>query len=163
MSSPPGNILPEGTVQFEYKGITLHGWCTELSDDIQWRIASHEFDRRDGAVTENMGRAPWGMRATLVFVGGDAFTDAEAFMQALEINPSGLLVHPIYGKRQATCSGTQGARIQVSEANTYTVPVMFQENNLDASLIGEQNQGTSAKAQDVDAQAAAVDAIVASL
>jgi len=153
VSAPQGNILPAGTVELEFKGIRLHGYATDLSDDIQWRIAVHEYDRRDGAQTENMGRAPAQLRVTLVFVGADAFLDAQSFIQALEINPSGLLVHPIFGKRQATCSGASGARLAVNEVNTYTLPVSFIENNLDASIIGEQSQGVAALSQSVDAQA----------
>lgn len=162
MSAPIGNVLPSGTVELEFKGIRLHGYTTDLSDDIQWRVAVHEFDRRDGAQTENMGRAPWQCRITLVFVGTDAFLDAQALILALEINPSGLFVHPIYGSRQATCSGTQGAKLTANEANTYTLPVTFIENILDASVIGEQSQGVAAKAQAVTAQAAVVSQYVSS-
>jgi len=161
MSAPPGNILPPGTVELEFKGIHLHGYATDITDDIQWRIAVHEFDRRDGAQTENMGRGQAQHRVTLVFVGQDGFLDAQAFLLALEIDPSGLLIHPIHGKRQATCLGTQGARLVVSEANTYTLPVVFVENSLDASIIGEQAQGVTAKAQAVSAQAQAVTAAAA--
>lgn len=157
MSAPAGNVLPEGTVEFEFKGVRLHGYATDLSDDIQWRIATHEFDRRDGALTENMGRGPAQLRVTLVFVDQSGFEDAQAFIKGLEINPSGLLVHPLYGKRQATCAGTQGARIDSGSPNVYTMPVTFTENNLDQSIIGEQTQGTSAKAQAAEDQADTVD------
>lgn len=160
MSSPDGNVLPQGTYAFEFKGQRLHGYTTDLSDDIQWRIAVHEFDRTPGAQTENMGRAPWRLRVTLAFVGADAFLDAQAFLFSLESTPSGLLVHPIYGKRQATCSGTTGARLATPEVNTYTLPVEFIENSLNASIIGEEGQGTPAKAASVQAQAAAVLAYV---
>ena len=104
-----------------------------------------------------MGRAAAQLRMTLMFVGQAGFEDAQAFIRGLEINPSGLLVHPIYGKRQATCSGAQGARLAASESNVYTMPVTFIENNLDKSIIGEQTQGVSAKAQAASTQADAVD------
>lgn len=162
MSAKAGNVLPPGTSEFEFKGQRLHGYLTDLTDDIQWRVAVHEFDRRDGAQTEVMGRAPMRLQGTLVFAGVDdasneqAFLDAQAFVLALEVNPSGLLVHPIYGKRQMTCSGTQGARLAVPEVNTYTLPVSFIENNLDGSVIGEQTQGPAVKAAAVQAQSANV-------
>jgi prophage DNA circulation protein len=159
VSAPAGNVLPKGTLEFEFKGIRLHGYATEIIDDIQWRIASHEFDRRDGGQAEPMGRAPAQHRVTLVFVDAPAFDDATAFLTALEIDPSGLLIHPIYGKKQATCSGTQGARLTVQEVNVYVVPVTFIENNLDGSVVGEQSQGAAAKAQAVSDQADAVDGL----
>lgn len=159
MTAPSGNILPSGTYELEFKGIKLHGYATDVSDDIQWRIAGHEFDRRDGGQTEPMGRAPRRCQVTLVFVGADAFLDAQAFAQALEISQSGLFVHPIYGRWQATCTGIQGARISSGEPNTYTMPVQFVENSLDASVVGEGSQGVSVKAAAVNAQADEVDAL----
>ena len=158
MSAPSGNILPPGTFQLEFKGIQLHGYSTEIGDDTQWRVAVHELDRRAGQQTEVMERSGWQTRVTLVFVDEAGFEDAKAFVLALEINPSGLLIHPIYGKRQATCLGFQGARLTVAEANTYTMPVTFVENNLDASLIAEGAQGVPAQASAVNAQADATDA-----
>jgi prophage DNA circulation protein len=161
MSAPQGNVLPSGTVELEFKGIRLHGWATDLSDDIQWRIAVHEFDQVNGAQTENMGRGPWQMRVTLLFVGADAFLDAQSFIQGLEINPSGLLVHPIYGRRQATCSGTQGATLTAAEANAYRLPVTFTENSLNASVIGDGSQGVAAQSQAVQVQATALTTLAA--
>ena len=158
MSAPPGNVLPLGTYELEFKGIKLHGYATDLADDTQWNVAVHELDRRDGQQTEVMKRAGWQTRLTLVFVDQSGFEDAKAFVLALELNPSGLLIHPIYGKREATCLGFQGARLIATEVNTYTMPVVFVENNLDASLIAEGTQGVPAQASAVSAQADATDA-----
>lgn len=146
-------ILPSGTVEFEFLGFKLHGITSDITDDVQWRIAVHEFDRRDGAQTENMGRAPWQMRATVLWIDEGGFGDARNFVAALEKNPSGLLIHPLYGKRQATCSGFQGASLRVSEANTYTMPLTWTENSLDAKIVGTQAQGVDALAQAVNSQA----------
>ena len=154
------SVLPPGTFVFEFNGIELHGVATDSTDDIQWRIAVHEFDRRAGAQTENMGRAPWQQRVTLLWIGEDGFSRATNFMLTLERSPSGLLVHPIYGKRQATCSGTQGARLSAHDPNTYVMPVAFMEDSLDASIIGEAGQEAEAQAADVNAQAANVLALV---
>lgn len=137
------SVLPPGTFYLEFKGMRLHGFATDISDDIQWRIAVHEFDRRAGAQTENMDRAPVQTRVTLVFAGhdrlsdGQAFLDAQVFLASLQINPSGLLVHPVLGKRQMTCGGVQGMRLSADFPNVWTLPVTFHEDNLDGSVVGE--------------------------
>jgi prophage DNA circulation protein len=164
VSAPKGNVLTAGTFELEFKGIALHGYADDIGDDAQWRIASHELDRRDGAMTESMARGPFVTRVELVFAGDTAFADAKSFIGKLEDDgPSGLLVHPIFGKRQATCLGFQGAKLSVREFNTYVMPVTFTENSLDARLVASQQQGTTADEQSIIDGAAAVDDGVAAL
>jgi hypothetical protein len=156
MSSKAGNVLPPGTFELEFLGIRLHGNASDLADDMQHRVAVHEFDRVDGAATEWMRRGPLICRVTLIWIDAEGLKDAGAFLSKLAENPSGLLIHPIHGKRQATCSGFQGARLTVAEANTYTMPVTFTENNVNPETIGQNNQGVPAKSAAVQSQSSAV-------
>ncbi len=149
-----GNILPAGTFELEFKGHRLHGVAADLSDDDQHRIAVHEYDRRDGAATEWMGKGSWQSRITLVWIDADGFADRKTFFDDINTNPSGLLIHPIHGKRQATCSGTSGARLAAQESNTYTTPVTFMDNSINPDDVATSSQGVPAKSAAVVSQAA---------
>ena len=155
----PGNVLPDGTFELEFGGIRLHGYSTDLGDDIQHRFAMHEYDRTAGAEQEWMQRGPWRCRVTLVFAGDHAFSDAKRFLLLLETNPKQLLIHPIYGRRRAACSGAEGARLSAQTPNTYTMPVVFMEDSLRGSVLGAGAQGVPAAGANVNAQATSVTAL----
>lgn len=159
MPSQDGNVLPAGTFPLEFGGQKLHGFSTDLSDDVPHRLAVHEYDRVAGAEVEWMQRGPWQTRVTLVFIGADGFADAIKFQQLLEKSPKQLLVHPVYGRRRAACSGAQGARLAAQEANVYTMPVTFMEDSLKGSVIGASAQSVPGSAANVTAQAATVNAL----
>lgn len=153
MSAPnEKSVLPSGTVDLEFRGMKLHGYCVEIADDFQYRIALHEFDRRPGGKTENMELAPVQYRVTLVWITDkirDGFADALKFKKLLIENASGLFVHPIHGERQMTCSGWQNAIIRSGEPNTYTMPVTFVDNTIDTVLVGNQTKGIAAFVADI--------------
>lgn len=147
MSTNAPSILPAGTQRFQFGGIDLHEIATDLTDTAPVRFAVHEFDRRDGAQTEPMGRGPRVTRTTLVFVGEDGMALARRFAALLEESPTRLLVHPVWGSYQATCGGFNGASLRPSEQNIYRVPVEFTEANLDNRTIAtSQQQGAPALA-----------------
>ncbi len=166
--NPGKTVLPPGTFAFQFAGMKLHGYTQDVTDDLRWRIAVHEFDHRDGQLNENMGRAGQGINVTLIWVTQtdpndptgtgtiDGLSDATDFIQALKDDgPNGLLIHPLYGKMQATCNGATGARLQVSEANAYTMPVSFAENNISVESLARATQGVGVQSQAVTSQAAA--------
>jgi len=146
MNENQPSTLPAKTYRLEFGGMELHALARELIDSRQQRVAVHEFDRRPGGQTEPMGRGPHSTRATLVWIGDQGFQDALRFGAMLDDNPTRLLVHPLYGRMQATCKGFDGANLRASEPNTYYTPVEFLESNLDASLVTQAAQGVPAKA-----------------
>ena len=160
-SGPKTSVLPDNTEEFFFKGMRLHGYCTEIADDFQRRLAVHEFDRRPGAMTEDMNTGPIQYRASLVFItdlrkGIDGFSDAKNFKTMLEDNPSGIFVHPIHGERQMTCAGWQNATISSSTPNTYTMQVSFIDNTIDPILIGKQSTSVQAYVASVNNQSGSV-------
>lgn len=147
------NALPEGTQVFEFGGLILHDALTSWQDSRLRRVAVHEYDRRDGAQTEDMGRAPHLMRCTLVFAGADGLDKAQRFVRLVDENPTRLLVHPIYGRMNATCKGVDGAQFNIAQAvDQYTIPCEFIESNLDGKLVAAASQGVAAKTQAVTSQ-----------
>ncbi len=146
MNENVASTLPAGTFRLEFGGMELHAIATEVIDTRPQRVAVHEFDRRPGAQNEPMGRGPHSTRTTLVWVGEDGFKDALRFGAMLDENPTRLLVHPIYGRMQATCKGFDGATLRAAEPNTYRTPVEFSESNLDGRIVAPAAQGVPAKA-----------------
>jgi len=151
------NALPEGTQAFEFGALQLHGVLLGWQDTRKRRVANHEFDRRDGGQTEDMGRAQHQLRVTLYFADSAGLDTARQFVRLIDENPTRLLIHPLYGRMTMTCMGIDGASLQVQVAvNCYTIPCDFIESNLDAQIVSQSNQGVPATSQAVNINAALV-------
>lgn len=149
MSAVADNVL-SGSKIASFKGIILHRYLTSFSDTRKPRLATHEFPKRDGAKNENMGRAPHRTQWQLTFTGPSWIKDFRALCQSIDEDPSGPLVHPVFGQYPATCEGFDHSQVDIAQAlDTVSLSLSFVENQLDGELDGTAGQGVAAKQQNV--------------
>lgn len=121
-----------------FKGVKLHKYLSVIVDTRGPRVVVHEFPFRDGAAIETLGRRPHRTEWTVTFTGPDWLDQFMELAQAIDADPSGLLVHPIYGQMQVVCEGFNRATVNVVEAtDTIVVPLTFIEDALDKNLDTE--------------------------
>lgn len=154
-------VLVEGTQILEWGGLTLHGNLAGWRDRRVRRIAQHKFDRRDGAMSEDMGREAHVTDCDLRFEGSSGLVTLRRFLQLWDENPTRLFVHPIYGRMNATWVGVESGTLAVDQgANLYTVAGQFVESNINADVVADSGQSVTARAAAVDSQALLVTAEV---
>lgn len=155
--------LVEGTQILEWGGINLHGNLAGWRDRRVHRVAQHKFDRRDGAMSEDMGRDPHVTDCNLQFEGSAGLATLRQFLKLWDENPTRLFVHPIYGRMNATWIGVESGTLTVDQgANLYTVAGQFVESNINADVVVDGGQAVTARAAAVDSQAQLVTAEVGS-
>lgn len=119
-----------------FKGLNLHTYLTGWQDTRKPGLAYHRFLKRDGGMTENMGREPHVIRADLAFIfsgenGQKQLDDCRRIVKSIDDDPSGLLDHPLYGQMKVTCQGVEGASQNIEQAkDLYMLPLVFIENNI---------------------------------
>lgn len=135
----------------------------EWNDTRKPRIVVHEYLKRDGGEAEYMGRAPFRVKMTAVYVGPNWRKDYATLLATFDASPTGTLVHPMIGQVKVACEGVEGARVSLEELDTVVVPLSFVENNVDQKLEAQSsgNQGAAAKASAVGSFAANVTSAVA--
>jgi len=139
-----------------FKGIDLSKNLTEWKDTRQQSLAPHRYIKKDGAEVEVLGRKPHQVKAMLAYAGPSWRTDWLPLAASLDQDPSGLLVHPVYGQMPAVCEGFLEATMNVEfAANLYVVPLTFIENQLGVSTQS-QNAGPRALQQRAEAHGAAL-------
>lgn len=154
--------LVDGTQIMEWGGLTLHGNVSGWKDRRVRRIAQHTFDRRDGAQSEDMGRSAHVTDCTLVFDNADGLSTLRKFLRLWDENPTRLLVHPIYGRMNATFIGIESGQLSVDQgANVYNVSGQFVESNINADTVADATQSVPGRAAAVDSQVLLVTANVA--
>jgi hypothetical protein len=154
--------LPEGTRIAEWGGFKLHDYLSAWQDQNLGRIAQHQFDRRDGAQSEDMGAAARVTRVTLLFQDSTGFAACRKFVDLWRQNKTRLLVHPIWGRYNATFIGIESGSLTIDQgANLYTVQGQFVESNINASTVADDSTSVPSKSGAVDAQADAVNGAVA--
>lgn len=144
-----------------FKGIEFHKYLMGLSDSRPYRRAEHPFPKRDGARQERMGRAAFTTTWRLAYIGKTAIDDLKKLAASLDDDPTGSLVHPIWGQMQAFCDGMDPAVWDPSSGvDTIEFTLVFHEDQLDAkTATSNSTQGPAAKSQ--QAQASAADYTVA--
>jgi prophage DNA circulation protein len=83
------------------------------------------------------------------FTGPNWIRTLKQLVSAIDADPSGLLVHPIYGQMQVVCQGFDRASVNIPEAtDTISVPLVFVEDTpaLDSTVAA---QGVGALQQNV--------------
>jgi hypothetical protein len=148
------SVLPAGVQEVTFKGIKLFARMVEWTDTRKPRLASHTYLKRDGGQVERMGREQARVKMTLVYV-GEKFVDQFAELSnAVDKDPKGELVHPLYGSMNVACEGFDGATLNTENAvNLYTVPVSFIEDNVDATTA-IKTTGTASQAQEAESRSA---------
>ncbi len=155
------NVIP-GAEVFRFKDLELHGNLVSASYTRHRRIAVHEFLKRDGGQTEDMGREPFRVQIAVTFVGDDFRAQLTALAASLDRDPNGRFVDPLFGEFPATCEGFDRALLDIDRAvNAITVPLSFIENNVDARLSASQSRGASTAAQSVTEGVTTFDEVVA--
>lgn len=123
-----------------FKGIDLSRFVTDWKDTRQFALAPHRYWKRDGAEIEVLGRKPHQAKVTLAFAGTSWRKDWLPVAASLDDDPSGPLVHPVYGQMPAVCEGFAEATMNVeAAANLYVVPLTFIEDQIDANLDAQRN------------------------
>lgn len=118
-----------------FKGMDLSRFVTDWKDTRQFALAPHRYWKRDGADIEILGRKPHEVKVTLAYAGPTWREDWLPLAASLDVDPSGPLVHPVYGQMPAVCEGFAEAAMNVEyAANVYIVPLTFLEDQIDASL-----------------------------
>jgi len=139
-----------------FKGIDLSKNLTEWRDTRQQSLAPHRYIKKDGAEVEVLGRKPHQVKAMLAYAGSSWRADWLPLAASLDQDPSGLLVHPVYGQMPAVCEGYQDAAMNVElAANLYIVPLTFIENQLGAA-VQSQTSGPRAIQERTEAHGAAL-------
>jgi prophage DNA circulation protein len=132
-----------------FKGIELHRYLVSFTDSRGPRVVEHTFPKRDGAKQEVMGRRPHRTEWSLTFTGPNFIPTLKQLVASIDADPSGLLVHPIYGQMQVVCQGFDRSTVNLPEAtDTISVPLVFVEDDqaLDDTSV---NQGVGAQQQNV--------------
>ena len=123
-----------------FKGTDLSRFVTDWKDTRQFALAPHRYWMRDGADVEVLGRKPHEAKVTLAYAGPTWRKDWLPLAASLDEDPSGPLVHPVYGQMPAVCQGFAEATMNVElAANLYIVPLVFVEDQIDASLQAQAN------------------------
>ncbi len=143
------SILPKGIAAAKFKGIDINVRLLEWNDSRKPRLAIHEFLKRDGALVETMGRAPFRCKMEIVFVGEKIADEIRQFAASLDENPKGTLSHPLFGDIQVACEGFDGTLNIENGKNLYGVPVSFVEDNVDQKL-SSQTTGVASQKQQVE-------------
>jgi prophage DNA circulation protein len=156
----PDNVLTGSNIA-SFKGIELHRYLVSFTDSRGPRVIVHEFPKRDGARQEVMGRRPHRTDWQLTFTGPHWIATLRQLVASIDADPSGLLVHPIYGQMQVVCQGFDRALVNLPEAtDTISVPLVFVEDDqaLDDTTvsqgIGAQQQNVTSAVADFQAAAA---------
>jgi hypothetical protein len=135
-----------------FHGIDLSPWITEWRDTRATGIAMHRYLKRDGGEAEDMGRDPHEAKVTLAYLGTNWRREYLRLQAKIDENPIGPLVHPIYGRMNAACSGPSDAGMNIADAvNLYTVPLRFIESAVDTKVTAPE-LGPQALQGDVDSK-----------
>lgn len=140
-----------------FKGFDLSRNLVEWKDTRQQALAEHRYIRKDGSEVEALGRKSHRAKVTLAYVGSTWRSDWLPFAASLDADPSGPLVHPVYGQMPAVCEGFADATMNVETApNLYIVPLVFIENQLGAQLHASNAATPQALLQRAQAHGAAL-------
>lgn len=100
----------------------------DVSKTIEKKTSPHEFPDADGTYVQDLGRTGNRFPIRVVFWGPDCDTDAEAFEATLLERGTGILEHPIYGKRDVVPFGEIRRRDDLkSAANQVVLELEFWE------------------------------------
>jgi prophage DNA circulation protein len=131
-----------------FKGIDLSRFITDWKDTRQFALSIHRYWKRDGGDVEVLGRKPHQAKVTLAYAGTTWRKDWLPFAASLDADPSGPLVHPVYGQMPAVCEGFADATMNIEFAsNIYIVPLTFIEDQVDAALSSQSRDPSTLNQQ----------------
>lgn len=143
-----------------FKDIDLHKNIQTITDQRGPRLVVHNFPYRDGGKVETLGSKPNRTTWTLIFNGADWVDQIRRVEASIANDPSGILIHPIYGQMRVVCEGFPSSVVNVPEAlNSVSVTLSFVEDvaNLGfAETIGIASLQATAEQAVFDAQAKGV-------
>ena len=149
--------LPDGTRIADWGGFKLHDYLASWQDQNLGRVAQHTYDRRDGGENEDMGGASRVTKVTLLFEGSSGFDACRKFVALWQANKTRLLVHPLWGRYNATFLGIESGSLTVDQgANLYTVQGQFVESNINSATVADSAASVPTKAAAARAQMDAV-------
>lgn len=130
-------IYPAAPQAFTFGARTLTGFLIAFSGATVRRYVVHKFPKRPGQRVEDMARDGRRLEVQLVFLGDTAAKDYASFEAFIDGNPKGLLIHPIAGRWQAFCAGPQYNVAFINAINRIEVRVVFEEDELDATVASD--------------------------
>lgn len=153
-------VFPATPQAFRFGDLDLRGDLVAFTGRTRRRGVAHEYLKRSAQRIEDMARAGRQLEVRLEFLGDNAARDYDAFFQAVDRNPRGLLVHPIAGRWRAFCEGPQ-EDVEFSRAvDEIRVRVNFIED-LDQPITARPAPDTGTAAQQATTQLDAMDQAVA--
>ncbi len=159
----PKILIPDANA-INFKGIDFSKYVVSFQDDRQPSIAMHTYLKRDGGEVEPMGRKPHETKFNCAFVGSAGIKAFKRLQASIDDDPTGTLVHPIYGKLRMCCQGFTGAGMDVENAtNLYNVPLGFVEDSVDTKTEGNNDTDASPESRQssVNAYATAISNLAA--
>ena len=153
-------VFPATPQAFRFRDLNLVGVVTGFSGRTRRRGVYHEYLKRSGQRVEDMARAPRNIEVRLEFLGPRAARDYADFAVAVDGDPRGLIVHPIFGRWNAFCEGPQEDVDYARAVDEIKVRVVFVEDQLGA-VVARDAPDTGTAAQQATTQLTAMDKAVA--
>ena len=133
-----------------FRGVVFD--CQTISDSAQRAQAQHTYPYRDGADIEDLGRGPRTMRVRAIFWGDDYLARLTGFVQALDTEDSGELIHPIFGSIPDVQVAEFDINHEAEAVNQASITITFIESASGVSFFVD-----STASQDVEAIETAAD------
>jgi hypothetical protein len=131
-----------------FKGVDFGKYVTRWDDSRQPSVVVHRYNKRDGGEAEYMGRKPHEARIQVCWIGKTWRDDFLKLQAAIDEDPVGDLVHPVYGSMRAACLGHQGASMDMeSSPNLYEVAYQFIESAVDTKVSSDSANDTQSAAE----------------
>lgn len=135
-----------------YDKLELTGFNSGWTDKVPIRHAAHEYIKRDGGEIEHLGAGIREFAFPCFFTGPSWRKKYTGLVQAILLQPFGLLSHPLFGKIRAFCTGIDAATVNLGQAlDTVIFTLGFKEDAVDtagsaATIVSISFQGQKVQA-----------------
>ena len=139
------------TYRFQFGELQLAQRLKSWQDKIAFRLAVHQYLKRDGGELENMGRAPLEFTAQCWFEGPTWRADYAKLVNYLSENPRRKLTHPLLGGMDAGVELLTATATPAQSVDLIEFTLQIKEDRVDA-LLAEQRQTPSSLRGRIDQQ-----------
>ena len=121
--------------------LALYGGLLSWQDEIKPGLVRHQILKRRGAIHQNVGSQPrmFAFKCTLIGTPADLGRSAlsgsvgdrwRILEAAIDEDPTGLLIHPRFGKVNVVCLGVQGTEDPGESTDEVLYTIRFEETGL---------------------------------
>lgn len=132
-------------VIFQVEKLTLRGGR---------RLANHQYPRRNRPNSEDMGAKQKVFAFTAFIDSTDGFAARDTFIDALDADGSGLLIHPTYGQQQVMADDWTLSENMVGERNISRFALTFVESGDDVVVTPSTDTASAVNSAAGDATTA---------